>query len=154
MSNKEEFVPKKRKTNKQWARAATKVVGGNLSQYGKTADGVYLRRVWVGIVKENCPDLAYKNIVGLAGLDVSHSTIHQLFAKWQELPWRVRHGWLMMAEAAVQGDIDWSPSAWHQELHELSLMSLEEKVKVTPWHQPVARLRRPVISGGGYGSVS
>ena len=153
MSKTERLVPEK-KTPKQWARAATKVVGGNLSQYGKTPDGVHLRRVWVGIVKENCPELPYKDVVGLAGLDVSHSTIHQLFAKWQEFPWRVRHGWLMMAEAAVQSGIDWTPSAWHQELHELSLMSLEEKVKVTPWHQPVARLRRPVISGGGHGSIT
>ena len=153
MSDKERPIPE-RATPRQWARAATKVVGGNLSEYGKTHEGVHLRRVWVGIVKENCPEVTYLHVVKLGNLDVAHSTIHQLFSKWQEFPWRVRHGWLMMADAAIRSKSDWTPACWHQELHELALMSLESEVKITPWHQPVARFRRPIIAGGGHGSIT
>lgn len=146
MSNKE--GPPLRRTGRHWAKAATKVTGGDLSTFGKTVGEVHLRRVWVGIVKENCPDLGLKEIVRLGGLDVAHSTVHQLWSKWIEFPWRQRHGWLMMAEVAVASESDWTPAAWHQELHELCLMSLDDKVKPTPWHNPVARMRRPTIGGG------
>lgn len=158
MSNNEgpPFTPGRvptRITDRQWARVATRVVGADLSQLGKARGEVHLRRVWVGIVKENC-NASLKEVARFGRVSVAHSTVHVLFEKWKQFPWRERHGWLMMAEVAAGSDADWSPSAWHQELHELAAMSLGDKVTATPWHDPVARLRRPIIAGGGYGPLS
>ena len=147
------FIPARR-TPKHWAGAATKVVGSNIQRLGKRKDDVFLRRVWVGILKENCPDLSFRDITTLGGADCAHSTALYLFRGWKEMPWRSRHGWLMMAEAAMQSKHPhWTPSAWGREVHELSAMSLQKKVKMTPWHNPVGRIRCSLIAGGHHESM-
>ena len=129
-------------TDRKWAKAATKVVGGNLTDFDRTRDGVYCRRVWAGIVRENCPETSLKGICRLGNATTAHSTILALLDGWKLLPWRVRHGWLMMAENAYDSAADWRPSVWHHELHELAAMSMDDLVKPTPWHNPVGRIRR------------
>jgi len=133
-----------RKTNRQWASAATKVVGATPRMLGRKSDETYIKRVWVGIVRENCPDVSLKEVASLADLKVAHSTVHCLYEGWKSLPWRVRHGWLMMAESAINSRADWLPAVWHQEIHELSCASLAEVGSFTRWHDPISRLRRPM----------
>jgi hypothetical protein len=147
------FIPARRNP-RDWAAAATKVVGSDLSRLGKRKDEVLLRMVWVGILLENCPNVSLKDVTVFGGIDSAHSTAFYLFKGWKRMLWRERHGWLMMAEAAMQSKHPyWTPSAWGREVHELAAMSLEKKVKVTAWHNPVGRIRFSSIAGGRNESV-
>ena len=150
MSQTRTKVTVNKKTKRQWAAAATKVVGNTPRELGKSKIETHMKRVWVGIFRENCPEACLKEIADFADLDVAHSTVHLLFEGWKGMPWRVRHGWLMMAESAINSRADWLPAVWHQEVHELAVASLGDDSVFTEWNHSLHRFRRPAMTGGGH----
>lgn len=101
-------------------RAAYLVIGDLPADMGRTNDESYRKVVWTGIVMENLPDIGLPEASERAGmLRTRHSAVHDWLKKWRDLPWRVRHGWLMMAEAAMSGKEYWKPYLWHDELNRM-----------------------------------
>ena len=106
--------------------SARKVIGATPGELGRSWDDSYRKVVWTGIVMENLPDICYAEVTERAGMSgTRHSSTHDWFAKWKEFPWRVRHGWLMMAESASAAKGAWSPYVWHDELNRMCNESFE-----------------------------
>jgi len=87
-------------TTKQQLRyvdVATRLVGNKPSKIKRKHEGFIYKTVWVGIVIENCPNMSLKVMAKHAGWN-THTGIPLYRDNWFRMPWRDRHGWLMLAE--------------------------------------------------------
>ena len=143
LSEKREY---KKLTLKRWANAATRVVGARPGQLSKSKTDVYLKRVWCGVIWENLPETTYPSLSMEAGLKSDHhSSCHNMIAKWKEFDWKVRHAWLMLADAAVSSRPDWTPAVWAMDLHECALMSLGETIHDRSLYSTIGRFYSPLV---------
>tara|TARA_Y100001973_G_scaffold103647_1_gene171378 strand:+ start:1916 stop:2239 length:324 start_codon:yes stop_codon:yes gene_type:complete len=94
---------------------------------GRTAAESYRKVIWTGIVMENLPGTTLPECSEMAGLSrANHSSAFDWLAKWRLLDWRVRHGWLVLAESMMQGE-EWNTRKFY--LHIEDLRREEERGK-------------------------
>ena len=100
--------------------AATEIAGGVPGEMTRSRQDIYMKIVWTGIILENAPDLSLAGMAAHAGLDDKHhSSVFEWVGKWRLLPWRVRHGWLMMAESVGSQDVWKGPYELSRELNRM-----------------------------------
>lgn len=83
----------------RYVAAASRLVGipGVLSRSPGTRSQ---KVVWFGIVTENCRNMSLLEIKKHAQMR-AHSSLPSYQTDWYRMPWRDRHGWLLLAENSV-----------------------------------------------------
>lgn len=106
--------------------AATTLCNGRPGDLGRTADESYMKVVWSGIVYENTPDITYPELRKLAGVrSTSHAGVHGWIERWRQLDWRIRHAWLLLAEAL--GDNGFSVRSYQMDMAQMRRELIAER---------------------------
>ena len=113
--------------HKEWMRAASRAVGVHPEDLAsRGALEAHAKAVWLGIMKEHCPDLTLKQLSKMAQFPGNaHSTAHCALARWKKLGWRERYGWLILADSLYGSDTD--RKAWSiKRLADASIETVDE----------------------------